>query len=137
MTALAELTPYDRIGGEEAIRALVQRFYTLMDELPEARALRQLHPPSLKGTEELLFEYLSGWFGGPPLYTTKKGHPRLRMRHAPFAVSSAMRDQWMLCMTKALGEQIADVAFRGLLINTFSQMANHLINSEDNKHGAS
>ena len=126
-TAVA--TPYDQLGGEAAIRALVQRFYELMDSLPEAYAVRQLHPESLDGSATSLFEFLSGWFGGPALYMAKKGHPRLRMRHAPYAVSQAMRDEWMLCMTQALTEQVADAAFRALLIQTFDQMATHLLNT--------
>ncbi len=126
-TAVA--TPYDQLGGEAAIRALVQRFYALMDSLPEAYAVRQLHPESLDGSATSLFEFLSGWFGGPALYMAKKGHPRLRMRHAPYAVSQAMRDEWMLCMTQALTEQVSDIAFRALLIQTFDQMATHLLNT--------
>ncbi len=127
MSAVA--TPYDQLGGEAAIRALVQRFYALMDSLPEAYAVRQLHPESLDGSATSLFEFLSGWFGGPQLYAAKKGHPRLRMRHAPYAVSQMMRDEWMLCMTQALTEQVADAAFRALLIQTFDQMATHLLNT--------
>ena len=61
-------TPYNRLGGESAVRQLVQRFYELMDQLPEAHAIRRLHPESLSGSETMLFEYLSGWFGGPNLY---------------------------------------------------------------------
>ncbi len=124
------LSPYEKLGGEAAVRRLVQRFYALMDELPEAYAVRQMHPESLAGVEQSLFEFLSGWFGGPALYIAKKGHPRLRMRHAPFAVGQLVRDEWMLCMTQALTEQVADPVFRAHLINTFAQMADHLRNSD-------
>lgn len=124
------VTPYEALGGAPAIQRLVNRFYELMDELPETYAVRQLHPESLAGSAESLFEYLSGWFGGPSLYIAKKGHPRLRMRHAPYAVSPAMRDEWMLCMTTALTEQVADEALRNNLIHTFAQMADHMINTE-------
>lgn len=124
------LTPYEQLGGEAGIRALVHRFYELMDDLPETNAVRQMHPESLAGTETVFFEYLSGWFGGPALYTEKKGHPRLRMRHAPYAVSQAMRDEWMLCMTQTLTEQVANVELRDQLTHTFAQMANHLINTD-------
>ena len=55
-----------------------------------------------------LYKFLSGWFGGPPLYIRERGHPRLRMRHAAFAIGPAERDQWMLCMHQALTEQVAD-----------------------------
>jgi hemoglobin len=125
-----ETTPYDMIGGEAGIRRLVNRFYVLMDELPEAYTVRKIHPDSLEGSAQGLFEFLSGWLGGPQLYVAKKGHPRLRMRHAPYAVNQVVRDEWMLCMTQAINEQLPDSAFRSWLLSTFSQMANHLINTD-------
>lgn len=130
MTTDIALTPYAQLGGEAGVRSLVHRFYALMDELPEAYAVRQLHPESLAGSETSLFEFLSGWFGGPSLYIAKKGHPRLRMRHAPYAVGPAVRDEWMLCMTMALTEQVADTQLRDQLIHTFAHMADHLINTD-------
>ncbi len=126
-----DITPYETLGGEAGVQRLVHRFYALMDELPEAHTVRQMHPETLAGSAQSLFEFLSGWFGGPALYIAKKGHPRLRMRHAPYAVGSVVRDEWMLCMTQALTEQVPDVAFRNSLIHTFAQMANHLINTND------
>ena len=126
-------TPYLSLGGEPGVQRLVQRFYELMDELPEAHTVRQMHPPSLAGSAESLFEFLSGWFGGPSLYIAKKGHPRLRMRHAPYAVGSVVRDEWMLCMTQALTEQVDDSAFRASLIETFAQMATHMINTDSGR----
>ncbi|MES2879018.1 MAG: group II truncated hemoglobin [Pseudomonadota bacterium] len=124
---------YEALDGESGIRQLVQRFYALMDELPEAYAVRRIHPESLKGSEEMLFDYLSGWFGGPSLYIAKKGPPRLRMRHAPYAVGPVERDEWMLCMSQALTEQVSDEALRTHLISTFFQMANHMLNTDQSK----
>jgi hemoglobin len=129
MTTEATLTPYEQLGGETALRRLVHRFYALMDALPEAHTVRQMHPESLAGSEESLFEFLSGWFGGPSLYIAKKGHPRLRMRHGPYAVGTVVRDEWMLCMTQALTEQVQDADFRARLVETFGQMADHMINT--------
>jgi len=83
---------------------LVDRFYELMDHLPEATEVRQLHAPDLGEARNKLFMFLSGWLGGPPLYIEKYGHPRLRQRHMPFPIGEAERDQWMLCMTRALDE---------------------------------
>lgn len=137
MTTQANITPYATLGGEAGVKRLVRRFYELMDELPEAHMVRQLHPERLEGSAQSLFEFLSGWFGGPPLYMQKKGHPRLRMRHAPYAVGTVVRDEWMLCMTQALTEQVADEAFRAHLIETFSQMATHMLNTDDPAGGAS
>ena len=122
-------TPYEALGGADALRALVDRFYDVMDELPETHALRQIHPEDLTGSRQSLFEFLSGWFGGPSLYIEKKGHPRLRMRHMPFAIGYAERDQWMLCMRTALAEQVADEDVRKGLINAFAQMADHMVNA--------
>lgn len=130
------MTPYETLGGEAGVQQLVHRFYELMDELPEAYTVRQMHPESLAGSAQSLFEFLSGWFGGPALYAAKKGHPRLRMRHAPYAVGPVVCDEWMLCMTQALTEQVADAEFRDTLITTFAQMANHLINT-DGSHSCS
>jgi hemoglobin len=121
-------TPYEGLGGADAIRLLVDRFYDLMDELPETYGLRQLHPADLTGSRQSLFEFLSGWFGGPPLYIEKKGHPRLRMRHMPFAIGPGERDQWMLCMRTALDEQVGDEALHQGVLNAFVQMADHMVN---------
>jgi hemoglobin len=122
-------TPYETLGGEAGVHQLVQRFYALMDELPEAHGVRRMHPESLEGSAQSLFEFLSGWFGGPSLYIAKKGHPRLRMRHAPYAVGQAVRDEWMLCMTQAIDEQVQDKNFRDWLVSTFGQMADHMMNT--------
>ena len=124
------VTPYEALGGAPAIRRLVDRFYALMDELPEAYVVRQIHPESLVGSANSLFDFLSGWFGGPSLYIQKNGHPRLRMRHAPYAVGQQERNEWMLCMTQALTEQVTDERLRDSLIQTFAQMADHMINTE-------
>jgi hemoglobin len=121
-------TPYEGLGGADAVRLLVDRFYDLMDELPETHGLRQLHPADLTGSRQSLFEFLSGWFGGPPLYIEKKGHPRLRMRHMPFAIGPGERDQWMLCMRTALDEQVGDKALHQGVLNAFVQMADHMVN---------
>jgi hemoglobin len=133
MTTEVTPTPYEALGGEAGVQRLVHRFYALMDELPEAYTVRQMHPESLAGSAEMLFEFLSGWLGGPSLYIAKKGHPRLRMRHAPYAVGTTARDEWMLCMQQALTEQVSDVAFRARLIETFAQMANHMVNTDSTK----
>ncbi|WP_374428929.1 group II truncated hemoglobin [Ideonella dechloratans] len=124
------LSPYDRLGGEAGVRRLVERFYALMDELPEAYTVRQIHPESLAGSADSLFKYLSGWFGGPPLYTAEKGHPRLRMRHLPYRVGPVERDEWMLCMRQALAETVDDAALRALLEKAFADMAEHMVNSD-------
>lgn len=125
--AVAADSVYARIGGAPAVRALVERFYALMDELPEAYTVRRLHPESLAGSADSLFKYLSGWFGGPPLYIRERGHPRLRMRHAPYAIGAPERDEWILCMRQALAEQVTDPALRASIEQAFTGMAEHMV----------
>lgn len=121
-------TPYELIGGEPAVRALVQRFYTLMDSLPEVRPLRDLHAESLSDAEEKLFLFLSGWFGGPDLYVQRYGPPFLRARHLPFPIGVRERDQWLHCMRGALEEVVTDPSLRIRLFESFSALANHMRN---------
>ena len=99
-----ERTPYDLMGGDAAVRALVERFYDLMELEPTYERLRAVHGSSLESAREKLFLFLSGWLGGPPLYTDRYGHPMLRARHLPFAIGTVERDQWMACMKQAMGE---------------------------------
>jgi hemoglobin len=127
---MSKPTPYDLIGGEATVRALVRRFYQLMDTLPEAYEIRKLHPDDLGGSEEKLVMYLTGWLGGPQLYVEKFGHPRLRGRHMPFAIGSTERDQWMLCMREAMAEHIADETIRAKLDKALSDLADFMRNRE-------
>ena len=121
-------TPYERIGGEAAVRALVRRFYNLMDELPEAWGVRRLHAEDLGGSEEKLFLFLSGWLGGPNLYVERFGPPFMRARHLPVSIGVAERDQWLLCMRLALEECVCDAALRESLYGAFAGLANHMRN---------
>lgn len=119
---------YQRIGGETAIRHLVDRFYVLMNELPKARIIRALHADDLALAKERLFMFLSGWLGGPPLYAERFGPPRLGQRHQAFPIGVAERDAWMLCMTRALDEVVTDVALRTQLTQSFFKTADFLRN---------
>lgn len=121
-------THYERIGGEPAIRALTRRFYQIMDELPETYGIRQLHAEDLANSEQKLYDFLTGWMGGPRLYVEKHGHPMLRRRHLPFAIGDAERDQWMACMRQALEETVADHKLRQELGAAFQKVADHMRN---------
>ena len=121
-------THYVQIRGEEGVRRLVDRFYDLMDTLPEAQQIRKLHAKSLRGSREKLFLFLSGWLGGPGLYQQKYGPPMLRRRHLPFPIGRAERDQWMLCMTRALKETVEHEGLRRHLEQAFFQVADHMRN---------
>lgn len=126
---MAQKTPYERLGGEQALRQLVDRFYALMDSEPEFYGVRKLHPVDLASSNEKLFMFLSGWLGGPPLYARKIGHPMLRARHLPFPIGSAERDQWLACMRKALEERaIEPPEFREWLMTQFYGTADWMRN---------
>ncbi len=122
---------YETIGGEAGVRSLVDRFYDLMDTLPESKGIRALHPASLADSREKLFLFLSGWMGGPQLFVQKFGHPRLRARHMPFAIGTSERDQWMLCMKKALNDPSIPALLKMQLEGAFSQLADHMRNVEE------
>jgi hemoglobin len=121
---------YELIGGETGLRALVDRFYDLMDSSPEAAGIRAFHAKSLKQSREKLFLFLSGWSGGPPLYVEKFGHPRLRMRHLPFSIGTVERDQWLWCMNRALGESQIDPRVVQFLKVRFAETADFMRNAE-------
>ena len=123
-----ELSHYQRIGGEAKVKALVTRFYQLMDELPEAYGIRKLHAADLQSAQDKLFKFLSGWMGGPQLFVEQYGHPMLRRRHLPFAIGDNERDQWLLCMNQSLSEVVADAALRRELSDAFAKVAHHMRN---------
>lgn len=123
-------THYERLGGEETIRRLVDRFYDLMDGEPDYYGIRKLHPQDLQGARGKLFMFLSGWTGGPQLYTEKFGNPRLRQRHLPFAIGEAERDQWMSCMTRAMADVGVEEGLRRELTAAFMKTADFMRNKE-------
>ena len=94
-------TPY-QILGEEGIRELASTFYEIMDTLPEAAALRAMHAQDLAPMKEKLAEYLVGWMGGPPLYADKYGTVCMTEPHEPYHIGPEERDQWLMCMDRAL-----------------------------------
>jgi hemoglobin len=124
----AEDTPYARLGGDGAVRALVDRFYDLMDLEPGYAQLRAVHGNDLTHARDKLYWFLSGWLGGPSLYIERFGHPRLRARHLPFAIGTVERDQWLQCMNQALVEQDVDEDLRLRLVQAFFQTADFMRN---------
>ncbi len=125
---MSEPTPFDRVGGEARVRALVDRFYDLMDLEPAYAELRAVHPSTLEGSRDKLFWFLCGWLGGPQHYTDRFGHPMLRARHLPFAIGIRERDQWMHCMQQAMAQVELDPEFAQRLSASFFQTADWMRN---------
>jgi hemoglobin len=123
-----EESAYHRIGGASGIRLLTRRFYELMDQRPDAAACRAIHPPSLVKSEEKLFEYLSGWLGGPPLFTDKHGAPMLRRRHLPAAIGSDESHGWLACFNQAWSETVADQTLGDVILPKLETLGIHMQN---------
>ena len=121
-------TLYQALGGEAAIRKLVDRFYDLMETQPEYVAIRILHPRDMSGSRDKLFWFLCGWMGGPNHFIERFGHPRLRARHMPFPIGVLERDQWLACMDQAMGETGVPPALRERLRESFFQTADWMRN---------
>nr|WP_198284678.1 group II truncated hemoglobin [Beggiatoa alba] len=122
------LTPYQRLGGEAKLQELVNRFYELMDTLPEAKTIRAMHGQDLTAIKQILIEFLSGWLGGPRLYEEKYGHPRLRARHLPFPIGERERDEWLLCMYQAMKDVGVSEELQAELQLSFFRTADFLRN---------
>jgi len=121
-------SPFERIGGEPAVRALVDRFYDLMDLEPGYAALRATHGSTLDESRDKLFWFLCGWLGGPDHYQSRFGHPRLRARHMPFSIGILERDQWVACMDQAMGEVGVPDDLRARLNESFMGTADWMRN---------
>lgn len=128
-------TPYERLGGETGVRAFTRRFYELMDTLPEAAACRAIHPPSLQSAEIKLFEYLTGWLGGPPLFTDKYGPVMLRRRHLRAPISGPEIEGWLICFRQAWAETVADRELDPLILPQIEGLAQRMRNRADAEQG--
>jgi hemoglobin len=124
-------TAYQVMGGEEPLRKLIKRFYEVMDTLPEAKSLRDMHPGNLQGSEDKLFMFMSGWLGGPNLFQEKFGHPRLRARHMPFTIGKAERDMWMICMVQAFEDVGIQEPVRSEVLHSLLNLADHMRNKQE------
>ena len=112
--------------GEDGFARLVRAFYA---QVPGDEVLGPMYPPhDLRGAEERLRDFLIGRFGGPPRYVEQRGHPRLRMRHAPFAIDAAARNRWVMLMDRALDEAHLPEDAALLLKEFFHATATFMIN---------
>lgn len=119
---------FSGLGGEPSVRALVDRFYDLMDLEPAYAELRSMHPPNLDESRNKLFWFLCGWLGGPGHYEQRFGHPRLRARHMPFTIGIRERDQWLACMQQAMHELTFEPALSERLGAAFFKTADWMRN---------
>ena len=127
-------TPFVALGGADRVKALVERFYDLMHE--REPALAQLHRCTPDGkvvreSRDRFALFLIGWLGGPEDYIAQHGHPRLRMRHARVAVTIAMRDAWLRCMTAAMDEHAITGPVRTFLDARFAEVADFMRNIDE------
>jgi hemoglobin len=120
-------TPYEQMGGHEAFARLVHRFYQGVAHDP---VLRPLYPEAdLAGAERRLLMFLEQYWGGPRTYSDQRGHPRLRMRHAPFRIGPIERDAWLRCMRVAVDDVGLDDAHRAILWQYLEMAAASMVNS--------
>lgn len=123
-------TPYQLLGGEDGVRRLCEAFYDCMEQLPEAADIRRMHGEDLSGIRQKLFEFLSGWLGGPHLYAQKYGSICMTGPHRPFAIGPKERDQWLLCMERALEQVGASEEVKAMLKQPLQAIADMIRNRE-------
>ena len=118
-----EATPYELVGGEAGVRRLTERFYEIMDQEPGASRIRAMHGGDLAPIKQLLFEFLSGWLGGPALYFERPEHRCIMSAHRPYPIGDAERDEWIMCMRRAMFDCDITGDMYALLDQAFLRMA--------------
>ncbi|NOK62091.1 MAG: globin [Chloroflexi bacterium AL-W] len=121
-------TLYDIVGGDEPFRRLVEAFYVRVEQEP---LLRPMYPDNLEESKEHLFLFITQYFGSPPRYQELRGHPRLRMRHAPFSIGQAERNVWLTHMLAAVDDAGFAEPARSMMHEYFERAATFLINRND------
>jgi hemoglobin len=122
---MSELSVYEFVGGDAAFQKLVDAFYARVEADPE---LRPLFPADLEAGKRWQFLFLTQFFGGPPRYSAERGHPRLRMRHMPFAINQRMRDLWLSHMLAAIDEAGIEEPARSTMRDYFERGSAFMIN---------
>lgn len=119
-------TPYEEIGGDATVRAISETFYDIIER--ESSVLRAMLPADTTGSRRKLYQFLSGWTGGPPLYWEEHGHPRLRMRHAPFPIDAGAAEEWARVMRVAIDSVEMPERAAAFLSQQLSAAATTLVN---------
>ena len=123
-------TPYE-ILGDDGIKQLASAFFDVPDEMPQAADVRAMHAENLDHIKRMLSAYLTGWMGGPPVYLALKGTVCLTDPHEPFRIGPKERDQWLLCMEKALERIDASEELKTMLKEPLYHIADTVRNCED------
>ncbi len=119
-------TPFHELGGEEPIRALVERFYDIVDV--DAPILRAMLPADDAVSRKKLFEYLVEWTGGDDRYTSQRGHPMMRKRHMPFAIGEDEVRSWIACMERSFDDNEIAEPVRSFLLDRLTELAHRMRN---------
>ncbi|MFP7254607.1 globin [Terribacillus goriensis] len=127
-------TLYDGIGGQAILEQLVDAFYRRVAEHPD---LKPIFPDDLTETRRKQKQFLTQFFGGPPLYTEEHGHPKLRYRHLPFEITPTRKDAWLSCMAAALVESDIEEPYKSIIYERLALTAHHMMNTPDEEKGES
>jgi hemoglobin len=125
-------SPYYLLGEREGIQKLVTTFYSLVSQDP---LLSPLFPNDLTETAHKQTQFLSQFFGGPPLYTEEHGHPMLRARHMPFPITDSHAKAWLACMERAMTAHKLEPELQNFLLSRLKMTAYHMVNTEDSERG--
>lgn len=120
-----QVTIYEAVGGATWFEAMIDRFY---DGIETDVLLRPMYPDDLTESREHMVKFLSQYWGGPTTYSEERGHPRLRMRHAPFVITDAEKDAWLKHMLAAVRSGDLDPQIEQHMVDYFTMAATHMIN---------
>ncbi len=128
MMSMSDVTEslYDRMGGDQTIRRLVETFYPIVVQDKE---IGPLFPEDITPVMEKQYMFLSQFFGGPPLYSEQYGHPMMRARHMPFEITQERAEAWLRCMSQALQQLNLEPILQHIILERLSGPAFHFVNS--------
>ncbi|MDX8045799.1 globin [Gracilibacillus sp. S3-1-1] len=121
---------YEAIGGQDKIDELVEAFYARVSKHPD---LIPIFPDDFTEVARKQKQFLTQFFGGPPLYIEEHGHPMMRKRHLRFPITPTRRDAWLACMAGALEEAKIEEPIRSAMFDRLTLTANHMMNTPDEK----